>query len=236
MKYFQFAPTVLAVAKGTLSLTLPPTLSKKWRDFDKVEDKVPNSRRLGALLLPALLALSLVVSGCKTLDVRSTTDDKADFSKFHTYNYAEPSPARHPLLSEQNRQRVQAAVNAEMEKRSLRLADQPELVFSISLETSEATYNRADPAVQSGSLGANLSKHYGLRYDKDSGAQPVVSYTEGTLLFRALDRGSNRAVWEGAALGVLYQDRPDDQVQQRIQEAVKAVFKKFPIKPGSPAS
>ncbi len=79
--------------------------------------------------------------------------------------------------------------------------------------------------------GANLSRHYGLKYDEGSGSQPVVNYTEGTLSFRALETKQNRCVWEGLAIGVLYQNRPGEQVQKRIQEAVEAVFAKFPIKP-----
>src|SRR5262249_8514063 len=153
------------------------------------------------------------------------TDEKTDFSRFHTYNYAEPSPAAvNPRLTEANRRKLEAEVDAEMKKRGFQLASQPDLVFTITLKTSETNYNRASPEVESGSLGANLSKYYAMRYDKNANGQAVVDYTEGTLVFRALDRASDRVVWDGAAMGALYENRPEDEVRKRIHEAVESVF------------
>jgi hypothetical protein len=190
-----------------------------------------NKRQRRVPFPAALLALSLFVNGCHTLDVESTTDKETDFSKFRTFNFSEPATSTNqPHLTAQNRQRIQSAVVEEMTKRSWSLADKPDILFSIDLATSIKTYNRANPDVESGSLGANLSQHYGLKYNSDS-SQPVVSYTEGTLSFEAYATNPKRLVWEGQALGTLYQDRPDEQVQQRIREAVQAVFKQFPAKP-----
>jgi hypothetical protein len=189
--------------------------------------------RAGFLLPIALLALSLVGFGCRTVQVQSAADPQTDFTRFHTYNFAPPSKsAGQPGLTEQNRLRIQSAVAAEMSKRSCQLADQPELMFSIQLETAVTNYDKSNPTVQSGSLGSNLNKHYGLLYNKNAGSEPVVNYTEGTLAFRAVETKENRLVWEGLATGVLYQDRPDEQVQKRIHEAVEAVFARFPIPPG----
>ena len=188
-------------------------------------------RQPRVLFLASLLAMCLFANGCHTLDVESTTDKETDFSRFHTFNFEKPSTSTNqPHLTEQNRQRIQSAVVEEMTKRSWRLADKPDILFSIDLGTSVKTYNRANPTVESGSLGANLSQHYGLKYNSDS-SQPVVNYTEGTLSFQAYATNPNRLVWEGQALGTLYQNRPDEQVQKRIREAVKAVFERFPVKP-----
>jgi hypothetical protein len=188
-------------------------------------------RQPRVLFLTSLLAMCLFAAGCHTLDVESTTDKETDFSRFHTFNFAEPSTSTNqPHLTEQNRQRIQSAVVEEMEKRSWRLADKPDILFSIDLETSIKTYNKANPTVESGSLGANLSQYYGLKYNSGT-SQPVVNYTEGTLCFEAYAMNPKRLVWEGQALGTLYQNRPDAQVQQRIREAVQAVFAKFPAKP-----
>src|SRR5262252_1451146 len=137
------------------------------------------------LFLTAVLALCFFAAGCHTLDVESTTDKETDFSRFHTFNFAEPSiSTNQPHLTEQNRQRLQSAVVEEMAKRSWRLADKPDILFSIDLETSIKTYNKANPTVESGSLGANLSQHYGLKYNSGT-SQPVVNYAEGTLSFEA---------------------------------------------------
>jgi hypothetical protein len=193
-----------------------------------------NRCKNGAIGFLAVVLMAVGVSGCRTVDAGSTADKGTDFTRFHSYSYTQPdTSAGHTNLSELNRQRVQAEVDAEMARRLLRPAVEGDLVFLISLATAEATYDRADPTVESGSMGANLSKHYGLRYDENSGSQPIVEYKEGTLLFRAMERSSNRTVWEGSANGVLYKNRSDEQVQKRIHEAVAAVFKNFPIQPAS---
>jgi hypothetical protein len=185
------------------------------------------------VLLPlALLALCLGGVGCQTaqVQVRSQADPKADFSQFRTFNFAEHSSTTNsPQLTEQNWMRIRSAAVRELEKRGFQLADQPDLQFSIALGTSAKSYDKSSPSVESGSLGGNLSKHYGLVYNENLSSQPVVNYTEGTLSFRALDRRQDRLVWEGLAIGVLYQNRPDEQVQKRIQEAVEAVFAEFPV-------
>jgi hypothetical protein len=192
----------------------------------------PPRHKHSLLLTAAVLALCLCANGCRTLDVRSSADKETDFSSFHTFNFAEPSTAPGQLpITAQNRSRLQSAVVAELAQRSLQLADKPALLFSIDLAAATNTYNRANPSVQSGSLGANLSAHYGLKYDQNVGSQPVINYTAGTLSFRASETKDNKLVWEGQAFGVLYQDRPDQEVQKRIHEAVEAVFKQFPIKP-----
>src|SRR3974390_2992420 len=143
-----------------------------------------NTSKRQVLFPVALVALCLIANGCHTVNVQSATDKETDFSQFHTFNFAEPSTSTNqPHLTEQNRQRIQSAVVEEMEKTSWRLADKPNILFSIDLETSIKTYNKANPTVESGSLGANLSQHYGLKYNSDSGRQPVVNYTKGTLSF-----------------------------------------------------
>jgi hypothetical protein len=186
-------------------------------------------------MLAAALAMLVASSevGCRTVEVRSTADTQTDFSHFETFNFAAPTAEEggRPQLTEQNRQRIEAAVVEEMAKRGCRLTEQPELLFSIDLGTSAESYNRADPTVDAGSMGANLSRHFGLRNDSDMGSQAVVGYTEGTLSFRAVETQRNRLVWEGQASGVRYGNRPDDEVQKRIHEAVRAVFAKFPIRP-----
>jgi hypothetical protein len=196
-----------------------------------VKDLVAVARRQAGFLF-ALVTVSMVELGCQTVEVRSTADTNTDFSRFETFNFAAPSAAAgRPHLTEQNRQRIQAAVIEEMARRGCRLDGQAQLLFSIGLGTSIETYNRGDPTVQGGSMAANLSREYGLEYDRALGDQEMVHYTEGTLSFRAVETKRNRLVWEGQALGVLYGNLPDEEVQKRIHEAVRAVFTKFPIKP-----
>ena len=203
--------------------------------LDLAGRSIPHYRSGRPACLPLSLALAvlcMVGFGCQTVHVRSGVEPNTDFSSYHTFNFAEPSKSPDsPHLTETNRSRIESAVVEELEKRGCRHADHADLLFSIDFATSVQTYDKSNPTVEGGSMGANLSAHYGLMYDDKLGSQPVVNYTEGTLSFRAVDTKQNRLVWEGVAKGVLYQDRPDPLVQKRIREAVQAVFAKYPIKP-----
>ncbi len=191
-----------------------------------------SGRRARVVLSLISLTLSFGILGCRTVQVRSLVDPKADFRSYRTFNFAELSASTNYVqLSRQNRTRIQTAVVSEMEGRACRLADQPDLVLAIELATGIQAYDKSNPSVEGGSIGANLSKHYGLVYNENLGSQSVVSYTQGTLLFRAFDTRQNRCVWEGVASGVVHENRPDAEVQQRIQEAVKRVFATYPVKP-----
>ena len=216
-------------AMGT-SATLVFAMSIAGKQFS-VSRAAPMNRP-GAILLLILLVAAVVAAGCHTVDVRATADPRADFSVYRTYNFSEPFvTAGSPDIPEQNRLAIEAAIRGEMEKRACRLADQPDLLLSIRLETADKTYDKSSPAVESGSLRANVRKHYDLIYEEDARTQRVVNYTEGTLRFDALDRKQDRLVWEGIAMGVLKRDQTDEQRRQRIHEAVKTVFDKFPISP-----
>src|SRR3974390_879143 len=121
-------------------------------------------RQYGFLLACAML--SVFDLGCSTVQVQTTTDPHTDFSKFNTFNFAEPpqSPGQ-SHLTQQNRLRIQDAVAAEMARRACRLADQPQLLISFDLGTSVESYNRANPTVESGSMRDNLGRQYALQYD-----------------------------------------------------------------------
>jgi hypothetical protein len=197
-----------------------------------VIDLVQKSGRGQFGVLLACAMLSIVEFGCSTVQVQTTTDPQTDFSKFNTFNFAEGSQSPGQLhLTQQNRLRIQDAVAAEMARRACRLVSEPELLFYFDLGTAVEAYNRSNPTVESGSMRANLGREYGLQYDKNLGDHAQVNYIEGTLSFRVFDAKQNRLIWQGQAVGVLYQNRPDQEVQDRIQRVVKGVFAKFPIRP-----
>jgi hypothetical protein len=177
-----------------------------------------------------LLALLFAATGCHTAQVTAMAKPGADLSRYQTFNFAAVSSNNPPVLTEQYRRSMESAIIDEMTKRSYVLGKEPDLLFAIELATSVGQYNKSTPTVESGSLGSNMSRHYGLMYDQSLGSQAVVDYTQGALLVRALDTKQNQVVWEGEAVGVLYNNRPTEQVEARIREVMKQLFAKFPEK------
>jgi hypothetical protein len=173
--------------------------------------------------------LSQLMAGCATVDAKSRKAEGVNLSQYRTFDFAE---ANHPsdtrFFTPANEARVKAAIRTQLEKRGLRLAEPADLQFCVYLKTITRKIDKANPSVDSGSLGSDLRTYYGLKYDNSWGAQNVVDYPEGTLVVQAVDVKTNRKVWEGITTGVLYRDRPEKQVEARIGEAVAGMFKDFP--------
>jgi len=175
----------------------------------------------------AVLIASLV--GCGTVEVRSAIDSRADFSRYHTYNFtdsAQRSDLRYFTIT--NEVRIKAAIAREMKALSFQLADPPDLEICLYLQTVERTYDKSNPAAGTGSVVSDLKRHYEFRYDEHWRSQSAVQYTEGNLVVRAVDTLRGRVVWESIATGVLHENRSEAQIEERIHEAIKAMFKKFP--------
>jgi hypothetical protein len=183
--------------------------------------------------IPALAVTAFLMAGtgCRTVDVQAVADPQSDFSRFRTFNFDPNSSTNGTPLSELNRKRIESAIVAQMAERSCQLSENPDLLFSIHLGTALRTYDKSNPEVESGSLRANMGKYYSLKYDENLGSQPVVNYTEGTLIIRALETKQHRVIWESQAKGVLHQNRPDEEVQERIRAAIKTLFAQYPLKP-----
>lgn len=54
-----------------------------------------------------------------------------------------------------------------------------------------------------------------------------INYQEGTLIIDMIETQNGNQVWRGVAVGVLEQI-PPDAIQKRIEQAVQAIYKKFP--------
>ena len=180
-------------------------------------------------LLLLLGTLSQLVLGCGTVVTRSDKAAGVNLLQYHTFDFAE---AKHPsdlrFFTPTNEARVKAAIRGELEKRGLRLAEPADLKVCVYLKTKTKTFDKANPSVESGSLGSDLMTYYGLLYENDWGTQDIVAYDVGTLVVHAVDVRENRKVWEGIAIGVLDRNPPEKQIEARIHEAVSGMFRDFP--------
>jgi len=179
-------------------------------------------------VLSSLVVLIPFLVGCGTVEVRSAADSKADFSHFHTYSFTESAQRSDPrYFTVVNEARIKAAISREMEALSFQLADHPDLGICLFLQTAERTYDRSNPD-STGSFVSDLKRHYEFRYDEPWRSQPTAQFTEGSLVVRAVDTMHGRVVWETVATGVLHENRTDAQIEERIHEAISAMFKRFP--------
>jgi hypothetical protein len=171
----------------------------------------------------------LVVSGCGTVDVRSTANSQVDFTQYRTFGFSSSSqPSDSGFFTPANRGRVQNAVRRQLEQRSYRLADSPDFLVTTFLITERKTYDKSNPQNETGSILEDVQKHYGLMNDESLGGRPIVQYTEGSLVVQVIDPRQHKLLWEGIASGVVNPRQTDKDVQARIEEAVSGMFAHFP--------
>jgi hypothetical protein len=58
----------------------------------------------------------------------------------------------------------------------------------------------------------------------------VSQYTEGTLNIDVVDRKQKQLIWEGAAIGLLNDEIPDD-IEAVVQQTVRSILAEYPIHP-----
>jgi hypothetical protein len=183
-------------------------------------------------------SLSLVLvfgGGCAatrpTVRVESRTHPQADFAAYKTYAFkgsAEPHDSVY--FSSTNQARIRAAIGAELKARGLQPAAEPDLTVAVYLRIAEKKHDKSAPAFDDGSMTYNMAQYYGFNYgyEKSWVGKEQIDYKEGSLVIDVVDTRKKLLVYEGIAVGVLYTGRTDEQVEQRVREAVHGAFKDFP--------
>ena len=163
-----------------------------------------------------LVTAALGLVACSSLQVHTDYDPAAQFHNFRTYSWKVTAPLENQLMS----QRIVAAVDQQLQSRGMQRVDSGGDVF--------ATYhgsvnNRLD--IQSFGYG------YGGWYGGWGGASRTTTVNEipvGTLVVDLVDTKKNQMVWRGTATDDLRASSSPQDAQRRIDDAVKAMFHKFP--------
>jgi hypothetical protein len=199
-----------------------------------------NTRVIRSLLVTAFAGAALVAAGCASgPQIRAERDKTVDFSRYHTFGFVNPLGTDREGYQTMVSQYLKAATQRELEARGLRLVEEsPQLLVNFSGRLNDRLLARAAP--ETGLIvGVGVAQDY---YRYRSGfytAWPlypmdsrVDTYTEGTLNIDLIDAGRKQMVWEGVAVGRVT-DKTMDHLQPNIDEAVTAIFAKYPIKNAS---
>ena len=206
---------------------------------DLRKDAVRQARieRRSSSITVCLLALATAltfVCGCATdpaVRVQSKAKESTDFARYRTFAFKDSEGAFDPVyFSPANQKRVREAIVEELNQHGLQAGTNADLQVSIYLRIAEKQHDKNAPAFDDGKMGYNLKQYYGFYYgyDKAWAGQDRIQYKEGTLVIDLVDANQNVLVWQGIAVGVLYSQRTEQQIQQRVREALRAAFKDFP--------
>jgi uncharacterized protein DUF4136 len=193
-----------------------------------------------AVLTGALAGFVFVgVAIAQKVEIKTNQAPNTDFKVFKTYAWLPPVPVVKNVAPD-------AVTNPTLSEEVL----MPALVAAVDRELAARGFTKA-PAASADvhvayfaalSVGFNqsyLGEHYGYITGWASpipiGLAPttnVTVYEKGTVLVDIVDRAANKAVWRGTALTRIAQEHSVEKRIERINEAAKKMFEKYPVKPG----
>lgn len=193
-------------------------------------------------LVTGTLAVLVFVAGlavAQKVEIKTNQAPNTDFKVFKTYAWLPPAPViknvapdamTNPTLSEEALMpALVAAVDRELAARG----------FTKAASESADVHVAYFAALSVGFNQSYLGEHYGYITGWASpipiGLAPTTNvnvYEKGTVLVDIVDRAANKAVWRGTALTRIAQEHSVDKRIERINDAVKRMFEKYPVKPG----
>ncbi|MBC6991913.1 DUF4136 domain-containing protein [Hymenobacter sp. BT491] len=175
-----------------------------------------------------LILLLLAFSACAPVRIASTSQKPGvDFTAYKTYNFMDVS-ARNEASSEAlgmgiGVQELKRAIAAELARRGYQPADRPDLWVNIGVVVEDQVQTRETNI-------RDAPRYIGQRnYHWQSEEVVVNTYKQGTATVELVDAARNERVWTGAAVGILTKDQ--ERMGKRIDEAMQALFAKYPVKP-----
>jgi hypothetical protein len=185
-------------------------------------------------LLPILLlAIPLFWSACSPFTkVYAEEEPGANLYQYYSYKWLPnngvlPGDPVQYRVSEQVERNIRDAVDAQMAMRGYRLCDAgPDLLLHYHVVIQNRVYYQTEWECK--------DEHEARSRTHCQRVRPMY-YREGTLIVDFMDAETGRQVWRGVAVGTMEQLNAD-QVKKRIDEAVRQIFKKYPILPPPPAT
>jgi hypothetical protein len=179
-------------------------------------------------LKATLLALSLGLAACSTEQaVQTDQRSNVDFTAYKTYNFMDEMARNDSTAQGEGTGvfEVKRAVAREMESRGYQRAAQPDLWVNIGIITQQKAQTRETNYRFDGAPQYIGQRNYHWQ------AQDVVvgQYQQGTATVDIVDAARKEQLWQGTTTSIL--SKKTDKSDRQIDEAVTAIFKKYPVPP-----
>jgi hypothetical protein len=170
------------------------------------------------------LFIAALMTACGSVKVSYDFDKTANFSKYKTYAYSAESMKLG--LSDLNRDRLFAAIDAELTARGMTKSESPDALIELVVTTKE----------QKQATSTNTGGGFYGRYGYGGGyggitTTTVSTYVDGTLIINLVDSAIEKVVWQGRGTKTLEESASPAQREKNINYAVKTIFSKYPVKP-----
>lgn len=186
-----------------------------------------------------ILTLSMILSGCSSLTLRTDYDEKIDFSSFKTYRWHTENQhniASLKYLDHILDQRIRAEINAELQQKGYIKVDSGPVDFWINY--SVVVKEKADIRTYNNYNGMYPGYGYGRPYGYYGGGMAmsystgsnteVTYYNQGTLLIDILNPATDQLMWRGAADGRLPKSSDRKKSDKLVKAYVSKILSDFP--------
>lgn len=176
------------------------------------------------------LCLSVLLTGCSTSPkILTHYSDDVDFTKYQTFSFYDPIADQKKEYSTLLDQYIRSGVTKELEKRGLKEVEEGDVKISFNVHKNERIQSTTVPATYGGYYGYRGVYGYNMSYGMNQGSETSISqYTEGTLNIDVVDRVQKQLIWEGAAIGRLSNEIPDN-VEKVVHGIVANILAEYPI-------
>lgn len=174
------------------------------------------------ILLTAVVAL--VFGACASIQVSYDYDKQADFAKYKTYAFSEES--LNLPINQLIRDRIVAAVEAEMTAKGFSKSDSPDALVHLLVKTAQRTEAVANTT---GGYGYGYGR-YGWSGGMSTTRVDYNEYTDGTLIVSLVDKAAEKIFWMGTATKTIDENASPEKRDKSISDAVKQIFMKYPPK------
>ena len=187
-------------------------------------------RHHGVLAAIAVLVLLLITACSSGISVRSDIDPKADFSQYKTWNFFDQMGIEGGYNSPIFGEHFRAAITREMNQRGYRMADNPDLLVNVTIQSDEKV--RMSTYTTPYMSGAYYARPGGAQYGSALGVgvgvgSRATKTTEASVFIDLVDNQRDRMSWQGVAV-IDANDKVAQQLRDAIYTAVNVVFEQYP--------
>lgn len=172
-------------------------------------------------VIPMLLAFM----ACSTVKIGYDYDKQADFSKYKTYTISEETMKMG--VNQLNRDRLIAAVEAEMAAKGFTKSDNPDVILDARIKGEEV--QTATATTSGGPYGYGYGR-WGYGGGFSTTTVNYDTYLEGTLFVTLIDKGTEKIVWQGTGTKTIEENASAQKREENINYAVKQIFTNYPPK------
>jgi hypothetical protein len=180
----------------------------------------------------ATVGLVLALAACASKPVIHTQSAPAlDVQKYQTFGFVERPDTDKAGYTTLNTRYLKDAVTREMLARGYRQGgEQPDLLVNFTIGSKDKVEGDSYPNLGIGWGRWGRGWGWGGSYGGVYGGRDIRTVTEGSLTIDVVDQQRKELIWSGTAKGRVT-SKSEDNSQQAIDDAVAAIFTKYPKQP-----